>query len=111
MKTFTLIAWAMAIGGWGCGATVGDPCTTASDCSNQVCINTEYAPGGYCSKACAVDGDDPCPTGSVCVRNGVGPGLSACFRTCDSADNCRGGYSCRLMEGSARAVCIGTRTP
>ena len=31
----------------GCGATVGDPCTTEQDCGKQVCLNKDYTPGGY----------------------------------------------------------------
>ncbi|HZH04578.1 MAG TPA: hypothetical protein VEY30_12405 [Myxococcaceae bacterium] len=107
MKTLMLAAWALAASGWGCGATVGDPCTTNADCSNQLCINTVTAPGGYCSRLCTPEEEEACPGGSTCVRDGAGRGLSACFRECDQMGDCRSGYACSVLPGSRRAVCTG----
>src|SRR5215471_19847442 len=55
-----------------CGATVGDACTTASDCGNQLCINQAWTLGGYCSKPCTTGDDSTCPSGSTCIAGGNG---------------------------------------
>ncbi len=91
-----------------CGATVGDPCTTASECSGQLCINETYTPGGYCSRQCTLGDDRSCPTGSLCVRDGLRRDVPACFRLCNDATSCRAGYACRFVNDSPRQVCIGT---
>ena len=89
----------------GCGPTVGDGCTTASDCENQLCINQDFAPGGYCSKTCDPTKND-CPTGSVCVADALGHGAPACFRTCAVAADCRDSYACRTTHESP-LICVG----
>ncbi len=102
----------------GCGSQIGDACTTQKDCPGGSCINDLYAPGGYCSKGCDPAQVTPCPDGSVCVRaaasgntGGTGAGAprsySTCLQSCDQPADCRDGYECRVVEGSARAVCIG----
>ena len=55
----------------GCGATIGDACTTEKDCGAGLCLNRDFTPGGYCSLGCTVGGA-ACPAGSVCVDNAVG---------------------------------------
>jgi hypothetical protein len=93
-----------------CGSTVGDPCTTAAECGNQLCLNKEYTPGGYCSKQCTPGEDDTCPAGTTCVRNGAANDLSACFRVCKSAKECRAGYACQQYKESSAPVCVGSGT-
>lgn len=88
-----------------CGPTVGDSCTTASDCAGKICINQDFTPGGYCSISCD-PGVTECPTGSVCVRNALGGGGHACFHTCNTASDCRSGYVCRTTNGSP-LICVG----
>jgi hypothetical protein len=90
----------------GCGPTVGDACTTASDCTGKICINQDFTPGGYCSLACDPGKDDSCPTGSVCVRNALSNNVSACFHTCNTSSDCRTGYVCRTTNGSP-LICVG----
>ena len=91
----------------GCGATVGDPCTTASDCSNQLCINQPWTLGGYCSKACTAGDDTTCPSGSTCIANGNGHNSPACFRVCNTVRDCRGGYSCLQPSNNSKMICVG----
>jgi len=87
-----------------CGPTIGDPCTTGQDCGPGVCVNRDFAPGGYCSKNCA----SGCPAGTICVANVLGDGNSGCMRACKQATtDCRPGYLCAVVGHSATAVCIG----
>jgi hypothetical protein len=90
----------------GCGATVGDACTTPSDCSNQLCINQPWTLGGYCSKNCTVGDDASCPSGSTCVAGGNGP-TAACFRVCARDSDCRSGYVCRPSRTNPKLICMG----
>ena len=89
-----------------CGSTIGDPCTTNSECMDQICLNTDYAPGGYCSKGC---NDDvySCPTGSTCVHDALGHGTPGCMRTCKTDKECRTSYLCRTQRDSTSPVCVG----
>lgn len=89
-----------------CGPTIGDACTTTTDCGGALCLNLAYTPGGYCSRSCASDTD--CPNGSVCVPDGASRGSSACFRSCSSASACRNGYSCGPAKNTGHQVCVGT---
>ncbi len=90
-----------------CGPSVGDPCTTPSDCGGQVCINQEWTPGGYCSRQCTVADERSCPGGSLCVPDGMGRDFAACFRICRTDADCRTGYVCRVVKDRAQPVCIG----
>ena len=90
-----------------CGATVGDPCTTPSDCGGQTCINADFAPGGYCSRQCVLNDDRSCPGGSICVKDGQAKDVHACFRTCLTQNDCRSGYQCRGFRDSTQNVCVG----
>lgn len=94
-------ALAAAAALWACGATVGDPCTTASDCGPGTCLNDPSTPGGYCSTACGPDAG-ACPNGSACVRD-------RCFLRCSPESSCRAGYSCQVPDGGAGVgtLCIG----
>ncbi len=98
----------LALGLVGCGATVGDACTTDGDCGDTgICINRDYTPGGYCSQACVPGKDDTCPSGSTCVSEGASNDVSACFRRCSSAADCRQGYLCiGDFKGNPAAVCV-----
>lgn len=101
----------LGLGLVGCGATVGDACTTDADCGDQgLCINNqEYTPGGYCSQACAPGKDDTCPTGSICVSQGYAGDVSACFLECKTSDDCRAGYRCASgFKGNPNPVCVAT---
>lgn len=104
----TSLAIALAILSVGCGPTIGDPCTTSTDCGAGVlCVNRDYSPGGYCTISCKLDeGSAPCPTGSVCVRDALAKNSAACFRLCNKQSECRNGYACRTVNGSAN-ICVG----
>lgn len=92
----------------GCGPTIGDPCTTNTDCGPGVlCINKDYSPGGYCTISCKLqEPNDTCPTGSTCVKDGLGRNTAACFRMCNRQTDCRNGYACRPVNGSVN-ICVG----
>jgi serine protease len=103
--------FAAALSLFGCGYTVGDSCTTSSECGNQLCLNQENTPGGYCSLLCP---DNKCPNGSSCIPSSAAPTTgegfrqSACFHNCRTSNDCRPGYQCALSStGSSQSVCIG----
>jgi hypothetical protein len=96
-----------AMGLAACGNTVGDPCTTADDCGGGLCINRgDETPGGYCSRQCVLNDPESCPSGSICVREGAGGNINACFLRCNDVGDCRRGYSCRTWKDSAATVCV-----
>lgn len=110
MQRFTHLiafAFATALALTGCGATVGDPCTTPRDCGNGLCINEDYTPGGYCSTQCVVGDDTTCPSGTRCVKEGAGKDVPACFIECATGDDCRSGYVCERVKDHPFKVCIG----
>lgn len=90
-----------------CGPTVGDPCTTANDCLNRQCINGGGVPGGYCSATCTLDNPNSCPTGSLCIRDGLGRDAHGCYKICNSSRDCRANYKCETARGSESTVCVG----
>jgi hypothetical protein len=90
----------------GCGPTIGDPCTTAADCSGVLCLNVA-SPGGYCTAPCNVTEATSCPTGSVCVRDALAKNSPACFRLCNRPSECRSGYTCRSINSSPN-ICVGS---
>lgn len=89
-----------------CGPTVGDPCTTPSDCLGKICFNGASVPGGYCSVTCTAGDDLTCPAGTVCVDNGPN---ATCYRACKTANDCRSGYVCEHQRGSSQPICIGPK--
>ncbi|MBI3185515.1 MAG: hypothetical protein HYZ28_25535 [Myxococcales bacterium] len=90
-----------------CGPTIGDPCTTAAECGNQVCVNQDYTPGGYCSRQCTLADERSCPSGSTCVKDGLAKDNPACFRLCRSQADCRLGYVCKSVKDNPQPVCVG----
>lgn len=88
----------------GCGATIGDACTTSRDCGSGQCLNRDFTPGGYCSVGCS---DRGCPAGSVCVEDAIGRDVSGCLRSCRSNAECREGYLCKTEKNSSTPVCVG----
>jgi hypothetical protein len=90
-----------------CGPTIGDPCTTAQDCLGRTCLNRPGFAGGYCSVSCMLADPNGCPTGSVCIRDGISPGTHGCFRACNTTIDCRSTYVCSKVHGSDVAVCVG----
>jgi hypothetical protein len=91
----------------GCGVTMGDPCTTSAECDVGVCLNRDFAPGGYCSKACNPGQPFSCPAGTTCVQGLLARDQPGCMKSCSQQSECRQGYVCRVENGSATAVCIG----
>jgi len=115
------------------GGVTGDPCAGAEDCRSGVCLTEETNgwPGGTCVGVCLLpagfntnniwaedalpratcpDEDSVCfPEGSAQARGD--PGL--CLPACESADDCRSGYTCRLsfeissgVRTFARSFCV-----
>jgi hypothetical protein len=108
MRAWQLVAAvAAAAVGVGCGATVGDACTVPADCGDRLCIQRDYTPGGYCSMQCVLSDRSTCPAGSVCIDEGAGGNINACFRECDSDGDCRAGYVCRAIRNNPIRVCVG----
>jgi len=98
----------LGLGLVGCGATVGDACTTDGECGDKgLCINQGYTPGGYCSQSCVPGKDETCPSGSTCVSEGADKDVSACFRKCGSDKDCRTGYHCvGGFKGNNNPLCV-----
>jgi hypothetical protein len=90
----------------GCGAIIGDPCTTERDCGPGVCLNRDFAPGGYCSLRCT-RGGPVCPAGSVCVESALSRDTAGCMRSCRTSADCRAGYVCKTERDSPTPICIG----
>ncbi|MBL8949578.1 MAG: hypothetical protein JNK82_02300 [Myxococcaceae bacterium] len=107
MKLRALTFVVFVAGAAACGPTVGDPCTTPNDCLGRACLNAAGFAGGYCSVECTMDGARACPTGSICVREALGPGTHACMRACNNTRECRPTYRCERERGSDSPVCTG----
>src|SRR5262245_59911756 len=90
---------------WACGPTIGDACTTSSECGPGTCLQGPGTPGGYCSRACSDAGT--CPNGSTCARGAGAGGADLCLLRCATMRDCRGGYHCRSLDGGSPPVCIG----
>lgn len=80
---------------------IGSRCGASGDCGTSPYFCNPNAPGGYCTKPCAKDGD--CPTDAVCA---MGLCKRKCKTTNDPTDGCRAqeGYVCR-DEAAATPVC------
>lgn len=103
-KLFAILTLALA---GGCGATVGDACTTSSDCGPGTCLNRSWSPGGYCTTGCNID-NDLCPSGTTCVRGAIDGDLAGCMRSCEKNSDCRTGYICQTERESLTPVCVGS---
>ena len=86
----------------GCTPAIGDPCTTAFNCSINGDRTCDLArPNGSCTIfGCEADA---CPDGAVCVRFRPDPTrltFTACMRTCQVQGHCRvdEGYECVRAE-------------
>ncbi|HEY6559728.1 MAG TPA: hypothetical protein VI072_20740 [Polyangiaceae bacterium] len=95
-----------------CKPEIGDECELSTDCSatgDRLCDLTQ--PGGYCTMFNCEPGS--CPEEAVCI--GYGNVLASapacqdpqasrrlqrtfCLKSCDSDDDCRGGYDCVDMK-------------
>ena len=84
----------------GCGQSIGDSCTTSSECeTGQICDTT--LPAGYCTvKQCTFTG---CPEEALCVS--FSDFDSYCMLKCTENSDCRDGYSC--VEDLAEAPFCG----
>jgi hypothetical protein len=105
MKRTALAAFILVVLA-GCGATVGDPCTTANDCGSNLCINSDLTPGGYCSRQCTLADDKTCPGGTTCIRDGLSKDVNACFKICVTQNECRTGYVCKALRDNTNTVCV-----
>jgi hypothetical protein len=57
--------------------------------------------------ACILGDANSCPTGSVCIREGIEKDTHGCYRLCNSTRDCRSGYRCETVRGSDSTVCVG----
>src|SRR5688572_19426279 len=98
----------LGLGLVGCGATVGDACTTDKECGDKgICIHQDHTPGGYCSQSCVPGKDDTCPSGSTCVSEGASTDVSVCFLRCKDATDCRDGYQCvGGFKENPHSICV-----
>jgi hypothetical protein len=104
------IAFAVSVGlaGVGCRPSIGDPCETSLDCSQQgdrLCDASQLE--GYCTIFNCEP--DKCPDETICI--GFGEQLdpkcsnfdprwprferSFCMKPCDDNSDCRDGYECQ----------------
>jgi hypothetical protein len=84
-----LLLLLLALGAGGCGAAIGDSCSTDSQCpAGSYCDRT--MPDGYCTRMNCRFGD--CPEGSVCVE--FPNQESYCMDRCQDDGDCRDKYSC-----------------
>jgi len=127
----------VAAAGAGCRREIGDECTTAADCNpngSRQCDATQ--PGGYCTiqgcdeTSCPEEAlciryfpsqflTEPCtpnttPTGcsadEICVEGRCArqsTELRYCVKSCESNDDCRSGYECRLA-GTRGSIALTT---
>ncbi len=85
------------------------PCTSDAQCGGQaMSCQTEAAtgiPGGLCLIICSQDG---CGPNSECVgiTDGNGQQIPVCFPTCTTADDCREGWECQELDGTATMACF-----
>ena len=80
----------------GCGAEIGDECTSNTQCgTGRICDRTSE--GGYCTIA-ECEGNS-CPANSVCVE--FENEESYCMALCDTSGDCRSGYVCDDQTGPA----------
>ena len=104
-------------------STVGGSCSQANDCSDPPdadCFTDEAAqfgivyPGGYCSKGCRAERDEPaidCGTGACITASSTGGGgsqqQSFCAKTCTTDDECRidEGYRCKMLPFGLGGYC------
>ena len=105
----------------GSGA-VGDPCTMDDQCNVVIggtnegeCVQQAPFTNGYCSgrvAECSAPGDNPCPTGAVCIAPGITQtgGEDYCIKQCGSNSDCRvgDGYSCCLAPDGRGPGCYPT---
>lgn len=105
-----VLRW-VVIGGLlaGCKSEIGDQCVLSTDCStrgDRLCDTSQ--PGGYCTQFnCSTNS---CPDNALCVlfnsnipgcgyddrsgRYGSRVARAFCLASCDSDEDCRGGYVC-----------------
>jgi hypothetical protein len=89
---------------------IGRACAQSSDCGDgYACLldaGTNWPlPGGYCAQAGTSAGlsscdpnDDQCPTGTSCAPMPWSQISGICMQSCESTDECRGGYTCEHVE-------------
>jgi len=88
----------------GTGA-VGAACQSIGECAGYpygACQADPGFPSGYCTVWCGT-GEATCPAGSECVAFQA---ASACLDTCTGSSDCRGGYECKNMGGTAALECF-----
>jgi hypothetical protein len=101
---WTTLCLALALSA--CGPTIGDACTSNADCGGGVCVTRDFTPGGACSLPCQLGGD-PCPAGTICVRDVVTGNQAGCMKSCTRQADCRDDYVCKNEKQSETPICVG----
>ena len=81
--------------GGGCGQ-LGEPCTTYTQCTSQICIGDIFA--RYCSQQCQPDDPGSCPDGYECF---IGSNMDYCRKvwpSCESDDDCSPDMVCTVQD-------------
>ena len=88
---------------------LGGACASAPDCtatlgSAAICATPARGyPGGYCSLNCSAHPGTDCGSTGTCVD--FGGGVLDCLSKCATRADCRAGYACFPLGGSAGSVC------
>jgi hypothetical protein len=90
-------------GGTGSGS-IGDPCSSLSDCGADATSCDTSVPGGACTTTC-VPALLPCPAGSACALASLGGQQALCLPICNSDADCRSGYSCLPDLFTQQLIC------
>jgi len=88
---------------------IGSGCASDEECAhNARCFL--YYPGGYCTKYCAENDDDYCPTGSRCIQyKSMAGDIELCMKSCSGDSDCRPGeeetFVCHSMISGKEGIC------
>ena len=81
---------------------IGSRCSTSLDCAGATSVCVTSVPNGYCTQPCSASAH--CPSLSTCVVQTAGATTGACFAQCETAADCRTGYSCNALSNGTH-VC------
>ena len=86
---------------------IGAPCRVANECKSNLCQPelSKDRPTGFVDGSCILTGCQAktCGGDGTCVM--LSGGNSACFASCKSQADCRGGYGCNLQAGACLPGC------
>ncbi len=99
----TLLAAVSATLLFGCNpSSIGNPCTTDTDCDNGQTCYIEFA-GGFCGRGCTQEGSVvDCPGDTICAKQGT---RLSCSPLCESKSDCRENQECNGISGTNLKAC------